>query len=100
MRGEFLSLETAKKIHNAKTDKQIDTNILEANIKLVDENKILKKDNELLNNKLIKIKKTLKKHKNDLDYEPWCEYKISGNILFELVSILEKVDEYYGEYYE
>ena len=93
MKGEFLSLETAKKIHNTKTEKQIDKNLLEANIKLVDENKMLKRDNELLNNTLIEIKKLLRKHKKDLDYEPWSEYKISGNILFELVSVLEKVGE-------
>lgn len=93
MKGEFLSLETAKKIHNTKTEKPIDKNLLEANIKLVDENKMLKRDNELLNNTLIEIKKLLRKHKNDLDYEPWSEYKISGNILFELVSLLEKVGE-------
>lgn len=93
MKGEFLSLETAEKIHNTKTEKPIDKNLLEANIKLVDENKMLKRDNELLNNTLIEIKKLLRKHKNDLDYEPWSEYKISGNILFELVSLLEKVGE-------
>ncbi len=50
-------------------------------------------NNELLNNTLIEIKKLLRKHKNDLDYEPWSEYKISGNILFELVSALETVGE-------
>lgn len=90
--GEFLSLDTAKRLHKEKENK-IDKNILEANIKLVDENKLLKMDNELLNNTLIEIKKLLRKHKNDLDYEPWSEYKISGNILFELVSVLEKVGE-------
>ena len=87
MKGEFLSLETTK------TEKPIDKNLLEANIKLVDENKMLKRDNELLNNTLIEIKKQLRKHKKDLDYEPWSEYKISGNILFKLVSVLEKVGE-------
>lgn len=86
MKGEFLSLETAKKIHNTKTEKPIDKNLLEANIKLVEENKMLKRDNELLNNTLIEIKKLFRK-----DYETWSEYKISGNILFELVSLLEKV---------
>ena len=61
MKGEFLSLETAKKIHNTKTEKPIDKNLLEAKIKLVDENKMLKRDNELLNNTLIEIKKLLRK---------------------------------------
>ena len=39
--GEFLSLDTAKRLHKEKENK-IDKNILEANIKLVDENKQLK----------------------------------------------------------
>lgn len=35
----------------------------------------------------------LKEHKHDLDYEPWSEYKISGNILFDLVNILKGSDK-------
>ena len=42
---------------------------------------------------LDKIKEELKKHKHDLDYEPWSEYKISGNILFDIVKILEENNE-------
>ena len=41
---------------------------------------------------LDKIKEELKKHKSDLDYEPWSEYKISGNILFDIVKILEEIE--------
>lgn len=38
--GEFLSLDTAKRLHKEKENK-IDKNILEANIKLVEENERL-----------------------------------------------------------
>ena len=41
---------------------------------------------------LDKIKEELKKHKPDLDYEPWSEYKISGNILFDIVKLLEEIE--------
>lgn len=40
MEVEYLSLDTAKRLHKEK-DNKIDKNILEANIKLVDENKQL-----------------------------------------------------------
>lgn len=46
MKGEFLSLETARKVQ----EKKVDKNMLEANIKLSDENKMLKRDNEILQN--------------------------------------------------
>ena len=53
MEGEYLSLDTAKKLHKEK-DNKIDKNILEANIKLVDENKQLqqqrKKQQEVIDN--------------------------------------------------
>ena len=56
--GEFLSLDTAKRLHKEKENK-IDKNILEANIKLVDENKLLKMDNELLNKRIKDTKELL-----------------------------------------
>ena len=34
----------------------------------------------------------LKEHKVDLDYEPWSFYEVDGNILFDLVNILEGSD--------
>ena len=34
--------------------------------------------------------KKIKEHKEDLDYEPWSTYKISGKILFDTVEILTK----------
>ncbi len=46
MKGEFLSLETARKVQ----EKKVDKNMLEANIKLSDENKMLKRDNEISRN--------------------------------------------------
>ena len=39
-----------------------------------------------------KIKEELKKHKYDLDYEPWSIYKISGKILFDIVRMLEEIE--------
>ena len=54
MGGEILTLETAKKIHRQKNQKAIDKKMYEANIKLVDENKWLKKDNEILRQKIDK----------------------------------------------
>ena len=47
MEREYLSLDTAKKLHKEK-DNKIDKNILEANIKLVDENKQLQQENKQL----------------------------------------------------
>lgn len=49
-----------------------------------------------LYNEVIRLRKIvveandiLRHHKHDLDYEPWSEYKISGNILFDLAIILK-----------
>ncbi len=73
--GEFLSLDTAKRLHKAKENK-IDKNILEANIQLVDENKLLKMDNEILNKRIKNTKELLdsliifwKKYTNDNSLE-------------------------------
>lgn len=73
--GEFLSLDTAKRLHKEKENK-IDKNILEANIKLVDENKLLKMDNEILNKRIKNTKELLdsliifwKKYTNDNSLE-------------------------------
>lgn len=57
--GEFFSIDTAKRLHKEKENK-IDKNIFEANIKLVDENKYLKADNEILISKMNEIKELLK----------------------------------------
>lgn len=59
MEREYLSLDTAKKLHKEKENK-IDKNILEANIKLVDENKQLQQENKQLKDNWDYIKKMLK----------------------------------------
>lgn len=42
---------------------------------------------------LDEIREQLKKIKPDLDFEPWSIYKISGDKLFDLLQILDKVKE-------
>ena len=48
--------------------------------------------NYYLISKIYKAIEKLKEHKQDLDYEPWSEYKINGKILFDLVDILKGSD--------
>ena len=72
MKGEFITLETVKKIEeikNKKKDKEqeknkMNTSLIEANVKLQDENKIVKNDNLLLQ-KRIKVAAELLKSKLD-----------------------------------
>lgn len=52
MKGEILNLETAKRLHREKPETPIDKKMYEANIKLVDDNKWLKKDNQILKEKI------------------------------------------------
>ena len=47
----------------------------------------------VIQNKKNFILDTLRKHKPDLDYETWSEYKISGSILFVIVYLLEELDK-------
>ena len=49
--------------------------------------------NDVIRDKIKKILDILRKHKKDLDYEAWSEYKISGSILFDLVFFLEDLLE-------
>lgn len=56
------------------------------------EAKICNKNTCELNQRIDKAIEKLKEHKQDLDYEPWSIYKIDGNILFDLVNILEGND--------
>ena len=39
---------------------------------------------------LKEIREKLKEHNYTLDYEPWNFYEIQGNILFDLVEIIDK----------
>ena len=50
----------------------------------------LQQENTQLKSVLKEIREKLKEHKYDLDYEPWGIYKIQGNILFDLVKIIDK----------
>lgn len=50
---------------------------------------LLNKANHELKDRINEATDLLKEHKNDLDYEPWSEYKISGKILFDLVNTLK-----------
>lgn len=52
MKGEILNLETAKRLHREKPEAPVDKKMYEANIKLTDENKWLKKDNLELQKKI------------------------------------------------
>ena len=54
MKGEILDLETVKRLHKEKPETPVDKKMYEANIKLVDENKWLKKDNLELQNRIDK----------------------------------------------
>ena len=49
-------------------------------------------EKEELQKRIDKAIEKLKEHKHDLDYEPWGIYRIEGNILFDLVNILEGSD--------
>lgn len=51
--------------------------------------KIIIKDTKVLD----EIREQLKKIKPDLDFEPWSIYKVSGDKLFDLSQILDKVKE-------
>lgn len=97
MNGEFIRIETLEEIATLKREnkrlKELklsnDKNVLDANIKLQDENNMLKRDIQILEKRIDEATRKLKEHKKDLDYEPWSEYTISGTILFDLAGILE-----------
>lgn len=44
---------------------------------------------EDLQERIDKAIEILKKHKADLDYEPWSIYQVRGSILFDLANVLE-----------
>ena len=50
-----------------------------------------KSENQRLKQVLDEIREQLKKIEPDLDFEPWSIYKVSGNKLFDLSQILDKV---------
>lgn len=62
MKGEFITLETAKRIEQIKQNRKkyenqhekMNMSIVDANIKLQDENKLLKNDNEILKKRIDK----------------------------------------------
>ena len=56
-------------------------------------NEILYEENTKLLSVLDEIREQLKKIKPDLDFEPWSIYKVSGDKLFDLLQILDKVKE-------
>lgn len=65
--------------------------LLEQKDKRIDELKKALVDGDFkYRNKINKAIDKLKKHKHDLDYEPWSIYKVNGSILFDLVKILEE----------
>ena len=51
------------------------------------------KENKKYKSVLDEIREQLKKIKPDLDFEPWSVYKVSGEKLFDLLQILDKVKE-------
>lgn len=58
--------------------------------KLITDKYLLEQQLEQYKNIVKEVRKKLKEHKQDLDYEPWSEYKIKGKILFDLITILDK----------
>ena len=50
-----------------------------------------KKEIERLNKALLDIKEILKKQSISLDWEPWSTYQVSGQKLFDITVILDKV---------
>lgn len=69
-------------IKDYKDELEEEKRINKENLKLIDQ----------LQDRIDKAIEKLKEHKHDLDYEPWSEYKISGNIVFDLVNILKGSD--------
>ena len=61
---------------------------------LITENGIIcqkNKEIERLNKALLDIKEILKKQSISLDWEPWSTYQVSGQKLFDIAVILDKV---------
>lgn len=73
MRAEYITLETAKKIEELKMKRRagenkvtnkMNSSIIDANIKLQDENKMLKSDNKLLEKRMNNATEYLKEEMN------------------------------------
>lgn len=70
MKGEFITLETAKRIEQIKQNRRkhenqhekMNMSIVDANIKLQDENKLLKNDNEILKKRTDKAIEYIENH--------------------------------------
>lgn len=91
MKGEFLSLDTAKKLQHQRNEKKIDKNMLEANIRLVDENKWLKNDNEILNRRINKAIKYIED--KSIEYKPhYRKVDLNTKDCCELLTILDGTD--------
>lgn len=98
MRAEYITLETAKKIEElknkrkkaeSKTNDRINSSIIDANIKLQDENKMLKRDNQLLEKRMNNAAEYLKEKLNKfrlVDLEEIVQDAIDmleGNYIYE-----------------
>ena len=84
--GEFLSLDTAKRLHKEKENKR-DKNILEANIKLVDENRWLKEDNERLKKVIKELEEYFEEKNNKIG-----KYSIYKDFEIKLKELKERYD--------
>ena len=65
MRGEFITIENAKKIQNSNSSNKKNDNLLNANVKLVDENSKLRLENDMYRLKMSKARKELIKMQSD-----------------------------------
>lgn len=98
MRAEYITLETAKKIEElknkrkkaeSKNNDRINSSIIDANIKLQDENKMLKSDNRLLEKRMNNAAEYLKEKLNKfrlVDLEEIVQDAIDmleGNYIYE-----------------
>lgn len=98
MRAEYITLETAKKIEELKNKRKkaeskindrINSSIIDANIKLQDENKMLKRDNQLLEKRMNNAAEYLKEKLNKfrlVDLEEIVQDAIDmleGNYIYE-----------------
>ena len=88
MKGQYIDLATAKKIHRDDIS-NVEKSLIDANIKLVDENKFLKADIEILENKISQAVEYIRDVNDNPEYE--LDTKVVLNILLK---------KHHGEDYE
>ena len=90
MKGEILDLETAKRLHKEKPETPVDKKMYEANIKLVDDNKWLKKDNQELRERIKETIEYLEYQLSQLDFYEDTKAKMLGSMVIVLLQGSDK----------